>query len=88
MRKWHFISTQTFWMSKTTPKYGLPTSPFEKCLSNISSEITSKQFCLVAKLKNAIAKVVINSKYFHSHASFDIFKAKKIIGKSSDPYRT
>ena len=62
--------------------------PLLKNVCQISSEITSKQFCLVAMPKDAIAKVVIDSKYFHSQASFDIFKAKKFIGKSSDPYRT
>ena len=49
--------------------------PLLKNVCQISFKITSKQFCLVAIPKHA--KVVINSKYFHSQAFFDIFKAKK-----------
>ena len=51
--------------------------PLLKNVCQISSEITSKQFCLVAMPKYAIAKVFINSKYFHSHASFEVFLRQK-----------
>ena len=59
--------------------------PFLKNVCRISSnsKLISKQFCMVIMPRNHN-----QFHHFHSQPSFDIFKAKKFIGKSSDPYRT